>query len=617
MRCEKNHIIVDDSVEVIIDGAKIMCSQAQEPGASPRYVFLRIPDGHGSLENGHLCAHDQDCAPITNIPAFPACFSPYYKSLLDYLGAWTSGKHEYQEAVKAYTDGHYYRPCLLSLLNRWVGADDKSVVQEYLDVSFDFGFDAVKGQIELYCREIEQWAMLLYSLRDSLVSNYLAGSADKLNEVAKDYNIVLGYVKEIQGITKKIADSYTIYDFSVESIGLEHAKAQADEWYHNLNSLLSAVQNAFYRMNHTEQGYRKESGMEAVEGFSALRPIYEEIRDWLKDKIKEVERLHEKISTFNPEPHHLLTMDSYLICRGGGILSFYTSGQEYAEYFAKLHQIILDFVQTFIDDCDDRLKTNRRFAANALPPELDEEGYSYDKAIKALRIYKKLLSDLEGTEPITMNLPIYLELISHSYRVEQLKKMMALVSVAVTWLGSPGMACLWGGLQIGIAVGSGDLFSGVSAGISAEDDINPMLRVAQPEIVQYNNIFGTMTAMVDFFTKSEDVWIEGLKISVFCTNTEELNGQLNEKEKFYAVPKGECDFLHTAYCELTQDMRIKQECVCKVKTRRDYEVDVGGIWDITPAAKLLLREHVGEYREEDIDSGGGISHLFNPASNLR
>lgn len=64
-------------------------------------------------------------------------------------------------------------------------------------------------------------------------------------------------------------------------------------------------------------------------------------------------------------------------------------------------------------------------------------------------------------------------------------------------------------------------------------------------------------------------------------------------------------------------MRIKQECVCRVKTRRDYEVDTGGLWDIIPAAKLLLREHVEKYKEEGIDSGGGISRLFNSASNLR
>lgn len=100
---------------------------------------------------------------------------------------------------------------------------------------------------------------------------------------------------------------------------------------------------------------------------------------------------------------------------------------------------------------------------------------------------------------------------------------------------------------------------------------------------------------------------------MFCTNTKELN-EISSEIGGYSVPEGECDFLHTAYCILDKDMNISEACRCDIKRRAEHVYD-GGQWDVTNAAYLLMKEHLGEEEMQMIDSGVAISNAFNPASN--
>jgi len=139
------HKIVEDKSKVVVDGAKITCSYGQIPGTKdPSFVFLRIPCSHGFLENGHLCAHEEACIPFENIPPFKSCFSPFYLSMLNYLNAWNSEDPTLKQAADAYMNGAFLLPCLLPLLNKWMNTKEKSVIENYLDLSFDFDFNPIR-----------------------------------------------------------------------------------------------------------------------------------------------------------------------------------------------------------------------------------------------------------------------------------------------------------------------------------------------------------------------------------------------------------------------------------------------------------------------------------------
>ncbi len=218
-----------------------------------------------------------------------------------------------------------------------------------------------------------------------------------------------------------------------------------------------------------------------------------------------------------------------------------------------------------------------------------------------------MLDDVEGVKEIKMEAPIYLELISHAYFEEQRKKMMSLVTIVVTWLGTPEMTFFCGAFQVGQALANGDLTSGLSGRISMDSVSDKAIEKVSKNAYAYNNLFSTATAMVDFFAQSEETWIEEIKLSVFCTNTRELSDW---------APEGECDFLHKAYCLLNKDGSIKEEGICDVQERKEFMIN-GGVWDYTPAANLIVEEHDGKKKVTNMDNVNDVKGGLKPEQNQR
>ena len=152
---------------------------------------------------------------------------------------------------------------------------------------------------------------------------------------------------------------------------------------------------------------------------------------------------------------------------------------------------------------------------------------------------------------------------------------MSLVSIAVTWFGTPGMTLFFGALQVGQAMADGDLVSGMSGRVSIDSAGSKVIEPVYKNAYTHNNLFLTATAMVDFFAQSQETWIEEIKLSVFCSNARELSDWA------------------TAYCLLNEDGSIKKEGVYDVQNRKEFTIN-GGVWDYTPASIVITKEHFGQ-----------------------
>ncbi|WP_336624291.1 PAAR-like protein [Clostridium boliviensis] len=592
MKCSGGHEIVEDKTKVIVDGAKVMCSYAQNPMIKDTsYVYLRIPCGHGFLENGHLCAHDQTCVPVENIPRFKTCSSPHYEAMLVFLQAWKQEGTILYQAYLDYSKGvREGLPCLLPLLDRWMNAKDKSVIENYMDLSLNMDFNSIEKSIKIFKKQTANKAdeILLVKTMDTPAftrdEKLIKKDRDAINECQKVKKTLDNIIKTKNLIHENLQDDM----FYVQNVNLQHIKKHLLTILAELTSLKTDVVAAHSLAPNDSAQFNK-------------------LKSSLKEGISEVNGLYDQVCSFKPERHQIITMDSYLVCRGGGILSFLSSGQEYYAYCNDLVIKIRNLTSLFKNNCEDRLLRNRRKYLDYIGIGTDEEGYSYKKAIRSLETYKKMLDDVGGVKGIKMETPVYLELISHAYFEERRNKMMSLVTIAVTWFGTPGMTLFFGALQVGQAMADGDLVSGMSGRVSIDSAGSKVIEPVYKNAYTHNNLFSTATAMVDFFAQSQDTWIEEIKLSVFCSNARELSDW---------APEGECDFLHTAYCLLNQDGSIRKEGVYDVQKRKEFIIN-GGVWDYTPAASLVVKEHFGDNQTTKMNEVNDITKELKPEQNKR
>jgi len=221
-------------------------------------------------------------------------------------------------------------------------------------------------------------------------------------EAAAAYTGVKERLKDIIKERDTIWNDLQIEMFSVQNINLTHVKAHLYKILNTLNML--------------------KSNVDIVQSQAPVdSELYDDIITPLEEAIENVQTVYDQACEFKLEQRHWVTMESYLICRGGGVLSFLSNGQEYYDYCDALVEIIQNLTDLFIEDCQERrLKNLRKYVSYTLGA--DDEGYSYGQAIEALQIYKQMLSDTGGLEPLKMKSPIILELVSHAYQVEQNKK---------------------------------------------------------------------------------------------------------------------------------------------------------------------------------------------------
>ena len=576
----------DEKDKVVVDGAKIHCSYAKEiTTGKDLYVNLRIPCSHGLLQNDHLCAHEKNCVPIENIPPFFYCISPFYENMLNYINAWDSQGPNIQYAIQSYKQGESYRPCLLPLLDRWMNVSEKAISENYFKIVLEYDFEPLWNKLKYFCEDTRKKAWDVFKHRIEISYGY----SEDLEHVIKDENAETDYyyemekLKNIEEVQEKIKLLLKDDKFFVFGTDYEYV-------VHHTKEILDALQEI------------KEYTIDVQQKVFVDREHYLKQEQVLNQAIEQVNEVYQSASKFKPEATHWVTMESYLICRGGGVLSFYTSGQEYYEYCQFWIVETLNLVNALIDDCHDRLLTKRRKFFEYTRTGIDVEGYSYQKAIEFLENYKEVMySDEISIEELKA--PIYIEFVSHAYKEEVHRNVSNIIGIIMPFTGLVVVPVLIGMVNLKEAIEGGDLLSGIVEGISLDEAVGGKIDPNLGKIVYKVNTIGSLImTIISFFMQSNEEWIEEIKLTVYCNNTEEIG------LKDYS---GDYDMVHTAYCKYDEKGTKVGEYVYNVGKKRDYIAN-GWEWNITPAAWFIYKKHVLDQEKVKDRKMDGIKDVFNP-----
>lgn len=570
-----NHLVMDDRNKIIVDGAKITCTYAQETGGvKPAFVYLRIDCNHGFLENGHLCAHEDTCVPELNIPKFKFCTSPYYLNMLQLLNAWESEDPQLIEAARVYSNAGTWLPCIQPLLDKWMNVSEKSVIEDYFDLALEFDFAPISKEIDLFMKQTGNKADLLCMegvQKEGYIPTEEQIERDRVN--IENINKVKATKKAISKNKKIIEKNLAAGEFYVKNLELEHVKDQLKAICDQLQEIKNAVGNLYSVLPYNEKQYKK-------------------VTDMLDEAITEVEALYNNVVNFKPKERHWLTMDSYLICRGGGILSFYSSGQEYEDYCNLLLDRIRELTQLIITECEDRLSNNRREGSGSYIGTIsDEEGYSYKKVIEVMETYQRML-DGENIKEEEIKTGVILELVSNSYFEEIRKKTMALVSIAVLMAGNPTVSLVYAAVGLASAVKDGNLITGYNSAISIDEVTQQTLPKAA---YKYNNYFAYILAAIDFLSRSSETWIREINLTIFCENAKELSDWAPDYEVDYA-------FMGTLVLKSDGTRDEASPFRAKIKLRKEYTQSCE--WNSTKLFGVIRKDSVGTKPEKDITKMG-------------
>lgn len=237
---------------------------------------------------------------------------------------------------------------------------------------------------------------------------------------------------------------------------------------------------------------------------------YESYKESLDDYIKKIQDAIDQLDGWEEKEYHLITTDSFLVCRCGGIITIEDSGQDYGNLVDILHANLLTVIAQFKEHCQTQVESEGVKATD----NNDFKWSSYKAAKSGLDALENLLIGAnEGKD--TGDTAVYLELICHSYNDELSKVVMsvlALISIEV-----PAISFLLGLYTIATSEETGqEAIDGISADISMLDSVGGVISNSGGAfIVEMNNLYTVITAIVNIFYVSYDTWIETVKITVF------------------------------------------------------------------------------------------------------
>lgn len=497
-----------ESKKVVVHGARITCSMAKNVGNTR----ITVKDGYGFIQGGKLCAHEQSCIPVKNIPFFPGCRSEDVEKVLKalYSKANSDMQKRYDEAFKAITvNKESYNlanvPCTLPLLDRWFDADEKEIVTKNLRVG-----EEIAEKIKMLKKELKKLLNKEYENTLAISNAYdFADSTKYTREECRQYGEISALLAQMsEKIEKKVSKFLETFNTKIQINGenfedvvsqLQSAKSLIKEigleWdtihirYNGLPDGLPEYETYKARLGWTIEGGEKWKDGEYNQDIDKL---IEEIREWKEDEL------------------HLILDDSFLVCRCGGIISFLDSGQDFCKIVDNLEASILATVTQLKERClnqgtdyeqkDDNDTRNRK--------------YSYKEAAKGLKKFVNLLLGKEDTSSI--NVCVYVELVCKSYNDEIKQRMITLLSL-ITLLPHTGA------LAFALAIytlstiendtkGAAD---GVSADISAWEAAYKISDRGFNALVKYNNGYTLLSSIINLFYVSYDSQIEDIKITVF------------------------------------------------------------------------------------------------------
>lgn len=544
--------------EIIVDFAHITCTCAQCP---PNILpieersarLFHVGSGHGVQQGGHHCAHDQSCIPITNIPNFGSCHSEQYFSALEALmerhqlsGSGISAQENaenasaHQEAVEAFRGGYVNGKCLLRLLDRWFDADEHNTVNDYFDLTSSFLDNILQFNGEFmkcfYALEAEVINAAKKNTDDELDGPMYGLPYTELEQsksnVREKYQTVKSAKEDAQKLDKEIKD-------------ISIKMALADE---NFTAVKADLGNILSKLDAIDRKVDKAMETTSEENKVKYSSNYKKCFNDLRQSIVEAKS---GIDNLIPKEYHLLKMDSFLVCKLGGILEFQTSGQERLESFTSLYQTMLNefnALKSYIGAAPKGAVfeeiTNAATLANNDHDQMEEkvEGIgknredTYNEAIKEI---DKFIAFANGTSPVNKATDSYFEIKFVSHKVtEQNGKTLAALAILSSIPGANG---LLGATQIALSWGLVviDVMGYVKNGLSWEaiGDATTVGAIAEANNMMPTSQMATNTNLAvaltinlpKLFYTSLDDWIEFMEIRMQCKDNLFISRQTLDK----------------------------------------------------------------------------------------
>lgn len=499
---KERHAVPDG--EVVVHGAKIICDFSQ--GSNPPN-FLSVIDGHGFMEAGKHCAHDGNCIPMKNITPFSVCTCPNAEKALSALSANSSGELKKRcdaalAVISTNTTSHAFKPvpCALPLLDRWFDADEKEVVTSSMGIGSEIIGDiaSLNGKMSL---SLDKGANANFN--ETHKSTYTGSSlTEKEKQAYLDKSNQLKTIKTtINGFCTNILEKLNT---KIQLKGEDFA-----DIVEQLKTAKTNVENIRTQWNDAYKSYKN------LEKYQTYKESLDEYIDNIDTAIEDIENMEEN-------EYHLITTNSFLVCRCGGIITVNDSGQDYETIMKTLTSSIVTIVTDLKEYCQQKKENTN----SADKDDWERTRSSYGAAASGLEEFEQLLL---GTSESTKDIGvcIYMEIVCHSYNDEIKKVMMSVLSLISLMPGA-------GGLGIALALyalvtadyNDEDNVADIAEGISADIDLLESLSSENGKggavtqsgfgaVIKFNALNTIVSSVTNFFYVSYETWVENINITVF------------------------------------------------------------------------------------------------------
>lgn len=361
---------------------------------------------NGIIGFDNLFLDEDDCVPYVNLLPFKTCQSGYYYGVMNELALHiynqsksyklSDPKHqkliekfslysEFAERARETKDKPREQrsyPCVLELLDSWYNTDDKKSTSDFMA-----GFLSIKEELKTKAREVRErlaelrneihavykkynWSVLLqdegtntftntgYSIKwknediDKLISA-LKGEEPKLIETTKEELLqILEELSRWSTISLKISSFLADMDeWGKDKVELYKTETYDGQPYEDnrelyiddvtdvkqeIQDLLNSLSGLLGEVKSYEE---KAEKYEIIEAYNRTFDLMQEVHDTLDDLKSKARDLEKKV-----EEKAALTMNSYMVCRCGGIIRVVTDGQWIEISKSKIEGNVIDLL---------------------------------------------------------------------------------------------------------------------------------------------------------------------------------------------------------------------------------------------------------------------------------
>ena len=613
---------------IVVDNARICCSYGQ-PGRSSEKestcLIVKANKNGSNVTGPYIIATEKDCKKNENLLPYKRCYSPYYMDAVRMLYAYTDyvGENEenkkynkYDQLLSDYID-QGYGVCLHLLEEVWFEPSEKVTVNNMYNMeerllkhrTLQGGID---GDIhKMYIQIKALWKEIPKIIKETHGTGYYYDSIlerryrirwgrmdTALNEIEKTVSKienkadVFGYAEKTRLTSKKFLNNYKyVYEKLQELDGNVHVLVEEATWdieKIDINITLAMPSNQLERNVESPEREPKDivAEIESLQCYSVLKEVMDSL-------IRDFQEIIEKIENWTTNYSRVLTTDSFMVCRCGGILEFMTSGQESVVYFNNLYIRTLEMVDSLIKHFQTFAEIQDLYG---FEEERYELKYAYrDAARISVKAYEYLTEgEIKAEEDEKIPCNLHLEYVGKSVREEEQQYLAALLTI----LGHvpEGIGTIAGMMSIGMTVYDyikGNLSEKKAVISSAfgfdgiEEDVYKKLGGSYPEdLKKFNKKLSRITDTYNVISainyEIHDNWVDSIRAYAFTEEYMFFAEQFLDKE-----------------CKKVGEIRFFQSV-----ERKDYMNERRGsniVWGEDPGVTYSVKTRVGvEGKREDL-----------------